>query len=102
MTTLGRNFVGHEIAAVFKAIQDAPALQEKSEFESTAAYRARRDLFITRPLFASLMPTGLFAFVIEDSASSLEFTYDADELTMKIVINGRSVDFFLPHYRPAP
>jgi len=94
-TNLGTNFLGNDIVAVVNAIKNSPVLKEKSEFESTSAFQTRRAGFIDQPLYANLVPTGHFAFIVEDSVYSPAFKYDADAQMMGVTVSGRTIQFLL-------
>jgi hypothetical protein len=99
-TNLGADFSGHNIAAVFEAVKNSPALSKKSEFESTASFELRRSSFSKRPLFANVTPKGELAFVIENSTLGSEFKYDADLATVVITLTGSTKRFLLEEDQP--
>jgi hypothetical protein len=98
---VGANFFGHDIAAIFQAVKSSPSLQEKSEFESTAVFQARRAAFVSQPLFASLLPTAHLAFIVaEGSTFAPRFRYDADSQTLSLLLTATSEQFILDKHRP--
>lgn len=80
---------------MFKAVKNSPTLKEKSEFETTAAFQVRRSRFADEPLIGDLKPTGLLAFLVEDSALATHFMYDADAQTLAATITGRTMRFIM-------
>lgn len=83
-TSLSPDFHGHDITAVFKAIKNSPALQEKSEFESTSAYQTRVAGFTQEVLYGSVTPNGYFGFIV----FAPEIKYDADSQTLAVTLRG--------------
>ena len=99
-TNLGVAFAGHDITAVVEAIKNSPSLKEKSEYESTAVFQARRSGFPDQPLFGDVKPTTVFAFVLEESLFAPEFKYDADAQAMGVTLSGRTMRFIMDKDRP--
>ena len=91
-SNVGLNFHGHDIIAVFKAVEKSPALKEKGEFESSSTFETRRAGFLNRPFYGDLSPNDYFGFVVPsgDIISSPEFKYDADTQTLAITLEGHS------------
>ena len=99
--SLGPDFRGHDIIAIFEAIKTSPALKEKSEFESTAAFEARRAGIVEQPLFGRLTPSGYFGFVIsEEPVLAPQFKYDADSQTLAITLEGSNQRFIMDRDEP--
>jgi len=85
LMNLGPNFMGQDIKAVFDAIKNAPALKEKSEFETTADFEKRRAGFMEKPLYANLEPWSPMGFVVGEAIlSDQKFEYDADSKTLTL------------------
>jgi hypothetical protein len=99
-TKLPTDFVGHDITAVVEAINNSPALKEKSEFESSPAFQARRSGFTDQPLFGDVRPAGLLAFVIEGSIFAPDFKYDADAQAMGVTLTGHTIRFIMDKDKP--
>lgn len=101
LSNLGPAFLGHDITAIVAAIKKSPALAEKSEFESTSAFEARRAGFLDRPLYATLAPTGYLGFVVQDeSALAPVFKYDADSQVLTVTLAGNREDFIMEKDQP--
>ena len=98
-TNLGTDFGGHDITAVVEAIKKSSALKEKSEFESTSEFQARRARFVHSPLYAEVTPDGYVCFVLGGfvvgnvAIFAPEFKYDADSRTLAITVSGRTKRF---------
>jgi hypothetical protein len=87
--------------AVVAAIQDSPALKEKSEFESTTAFESRRTGFVNRPLYGAMTPNVYLGFVVGgESIFDPEFKYDADSQTLAIMLTGSSKRFIVDKDQP--
>jgi len=74
-------FRGHDVMALLKAVEYSPALAEKKEFETTAAFNARMVGFAQHQLYGSLTATSRLAFLVPRGAgpeSGATFSYDAD------------------------
>lgn len=97
---LGKDFAGHNIVDVFTSIKASPSLEEKSEFESTAAFESRRAAFSAQLLFGSVTPNDYLAFVPDERFSSPEFTYDADSQQMTVSLEGRREEFIMEKGNP--
>jgi len=105
-SNVGPNFHGHDIIAVFKAVEKSPALKEKGEFESSSIFEMRRAGFLNRPFYGDLSSNDYFGFVVPsgDITSSPEFKYDPDTQTLAITLTGASKEFielpknlYVPH-----
>lgn len=100
-TNVGPDFKGHDIEAVVEAIQTSHSLSPKSEFETTAAYEARRDSVSNQPLFGSVTPTSLFAFVFDSEIpQSPLLGYDADSQIMMLRLRAMDHQFLLESDQP--
>jgi len=100
-TNLGQGFRGHDITAVVGAIKKSPALRGKSEFESTSAFEVRKAGFVKQVLYAGLVPSGYFGFVIDGgSIFPPEFKYDADSESIAVTLTGSTEQFVLDDDKP--
>lgn len=80
-STLGPNFRGHDIAAVYRAIDQSPARQERGEFEVNAAFERRQSSFEKVPLYGRVFTSSTFAFVVPTGNNFIDdssFIYDPD------------------------
>jgi hypothetical protein len=101
LTNLGPAFMGHDITTLVEAIKKSPALTDKSEFESTAAFETRRAGFVDRPLYAKVTPSGYFGFVIgDDLVFAPELKYDADSQILAITLTGSTERFIMDKDQP--
>lgn len=102
-THLAPQFKGHDIVAISDYIKQAPALAPKSEFETTAAYEARRASFPREKLTGNINADSHLAFVIDEErlrGSAEEFRYNADAGVLKVSLTGRGEKFFLERNQP--
>ncbi len=94
--TVGANFRGHDLIALFRSLQRSPDLREKGEFETTAAFEARQAKFVDEPLLPRFLPNSLMALVVphEGWLAESEFQYDADEEVLQVHLNTSPVHDF--------
>ncbi|HEY4961721.1 MAG TPA: hypothetical protein VFC15_18960 [Candidatus Limnocylindrales bacterium] len=102
-THLTPQFKGHDIVAISDSVRQAPALAPKSEFETTAAYEARRASFPTQRLIGDINSDSHLAFVVDEgllNSTSEVFRYEADSGALTATLRGRSQKFFLERNQP--
>jgi hypothetical protein len=96
---VGSGFRGHNIIEIVKRLQSAPALAEKSEFESSRAYEARKATFRSQKIIGDMTSDSYFAFVADKDAFTYglvsSFKYDADAQLMRIRLPGDTQEFYL-------
>lgn len=77
-TVLGPHFLGHNIRAVIRRIEESPLSKPKSEFETSAQYAVRMSAFRDKDF--------QYVFVIPNETdgygTSEQFSYDADGQTL--------------------
>lgn len=77
-TVLGPHFLGHDIRAVVRRIEESPLSKPKSEFETTAQYAARMSAFRDKDFqCVFIIPNKTDAY-----GTSQQFSYDADGQTL--------------------
>jgi hypothetical protein len=101
-SNLGPNFQGNDISALYHAIKIAPALKEKSEFETTIQFVARRQGFTDKPILGTLTAKDSLAFLLpsEFRFGGPRFEYDADSQTLEFALDGNSMTLFLDSQHP--
>jgi hypothetical protein len=89
LMNVGADFAGHDIVAVFRAVQDAPELAPRAATESKAQLDARRSEFAHGTLFGTVKPGGYLAFVLDDESTfKPEFHYDTDTSVLEVNFTG--------------
>jgi hypothetical protein len=73
---------GHDVREVYRALKARSQLEEKSEFETTQAYRERIAKTRTRPVLGALPLDAAFVFEVEKQS----VRYDADAQQLEIVL----------------
>jgi hypothetical protein len=102
-TNLGPDFQGHDIVSMISAIKDSSALKEKSEFESTPAFEARRAGFVEQTLYGSITSTSYLSFVVGEGStfgSTPVFNYDADSQILTVLLPGSAQQFVMDKDKP--
>lgn len=72
-------FLGHDIEQVYNAFVKRKKAEHKDEFETTDQYQKRLSSQSIQPLWGSVSPNDIFAFVVRPSAQ-----YDADSQTLTV------------------
>jgi hypothetical protein len=100
-TNVGLNFSGHDIESIAGAIKKAPALQAKSEFESSDQYVQRRATFPRSPILPGISSGDYLAFVVNDGLTAhggfmdgATLSYDADSATLQVGLYGAKQIFY--------
>jgi hypothetical protein len=101
-SNLGPNFQGNDISALYDAIKIAPALKEKSEFETTSQFVARRQSFTDKQILGTLTAKDSLAFLLpsEFRFGGPRFEYDADSQTLEFALDGNSMTLFPDSQHP--
>jgi hypothetical protein len=99
---VGADFQGNDIAGLYEAIKHSPALKEKSEFETTSQFEARRQGFKDQLILGSLTAGNHLAFVLPAGSPiyAPRFKYDADSQTLTFTLEGSSTTFYLESEHP--
>ena len=96
---VGPRFRGHDIVGIINRLRNYPALAEKSEFESSREYDARKATVQSMKIVGDMIPDSHFAFVVEGNAYpyhlSPTFDYDADAQLMKVTLWSAEQEFHL-------
>ena len=101
ISALPKFYNGNDIESLYTVAKAAPELKEKSEFETTAAYEARRTAFKDATLQKSIKANDELGFMLKpDEVSGPVFSYDADTGVMTIQVKGSRKEFLLEKDRP--
>lgn len=74
-------FLGHDVEQLFNTFDARKKAERKDEFETTEQYQARLRKQAVQPLFGSIAPDAILAFVMNPGAN-----YDADSQTLTLSI----------------
>jgi hypothetical protein len=88
-TNVGPNFHGHDIVAIYNAINRSPFLKEKGEFETSSEFETRRaKAVIDHPIYANIRFSGYLGFIVTEDPvyGGLGFEYDADTQTFSATL----------------
>ena len=79
-------FSGHDIEQLYNAFDKGKKSEKKDEFETTEQFQKRLSTQRPEPLWGSVRPNSIFAFVINPRSE-----YDADNQTLTILIETSDV-----------